>query len=739
MTVNPRGKYFRKLLFSAAILILVPLIAAVSIFAINHNYKLRAQALNNYEKRIIHSVSSLDQQLMFVTRIPAILSGNDKISELYNSPFDPINSIDIVTLLNHYCQFNSIVSDIYVHVVPHGMVYSSHMRMPDVNNPIGIQINGMDYLDAMQSKDSMYTFVHSIISFPHRVQQELVLYSAPVHTSGDKVIMSITVALNNDVFIHNLIDTLEVDNTMPLVCLLQDNEVVYSNILNEPAYSKLIAAQSDTLQIDGVVYHIFSNASALSGYRYVFAIPENVLLSQDSWLTGVLAMIVLSASFVAIALWLFLRANYTPIHNIYAAVRKHLSQSGSDELESIRDTIELLETHMEELNAQAIVNLGAIKRTFLLDLMNGEWIGDYETLLAQAEELDIPASGQYCAVLIACADMDAFSRFLAPIKLFNAGIMENGYTCCLCVCPTDSAVDTPMTDETLRTILTSASEAMRNRFFDAPGACAGNMYGQLSMVPFSYTEAKAAVELQHITGKSVLLYKDVALLVPTRSESRKPSLNFTILARCITQRDKAGISVFMDNVIRLIGSFDMPMVDMRCIVFDIYNAIFSVAPEFSGKLASVRTIFEQRTRDEIIDLLRSVHCALLESDDASSRQNRLNMEAIDIYIQTHYASHDFSIRTLAAQSGLSLPYFSQLFKKEKGVSPIDYVTSIRIENAQRLLVNTNLRVCEIVDEIGYYSISSFIKRFSEYTGMTPSEFRNRQSSGKEEQQERNRP
>lgn len=727
MAFRSRGKYFRKLLLSAAILMILPSVAAIMIFAFQQTYQLRAQEISDYEKRIIHSTSAFDQQLTLITQIPAILSANDEIAELYEESFDPINSIDIVMLLNHYCQFNNAVYDIYVHVVPHSIVYSSRMRMPDVSDPIGIQIDGMDYRDARRSIDVMYSFTRNTISFPYQEKCERILYSAPIHTINNMASMSATIVLDDDIFYRSLAAPLETNGTVPLVGFSRSNEIIYCNVSDEILRSALFATDGTSFRANNIVYRVFSSASTLRGYQYVFALPEDALFSAHQ-LTDLLAgAIVLSTLFVAISLWLFLRANYTPIHNVYATVRKHLNQSGTDEIESIRDTIELLETHVENLTAQSTINRGAMQRAFLLDLMNGEWIGASETLLAQAEELDIPTSGRYSAILISCADISTFSQAIAPVQLFNAGVVESGYICCLCVCPLSTAASTAMNDEELRALLTSASEAMRSRFADAPGACVGNLYDNLSMLPFSYTEAKAATELQRITGKSILLYKDISIFIPDRNSTHAPTLHFTNLARCITQHDAKGIAQFMDSVVQLFENFEMPLVDMRRIVFEIYNAIFSVAPELSKKLISTRAIFDQHTRDEILDLLEVIRLTLLENENDQStcaQQPRLNMDSIDAYIQTHYADHDFSIRTLAAQANLSLPYFSQLFKREKGVSPIDYVTEIRIRNAQKLLTGTNLSVAEIVNQIGYYSISSFVKRFRQYTGMTPSEFRN---------------
>lgn len=725
MTFNLRGKYFRKLLLSAFILVLVPLTAAVFIFTSNQNRILHTQAINDYEKRIIHSASALEQQLLHVISLPAMLAANANISDLYFSSFDPINSVDIVFMLNHYCQFNSFVSDIYVHLPSHGIVYSSTMRMPDVSNPIGIQLDGRDFRESRSRIDSMYAFTRSMVTLPdcRPTPTPKILYSAPIHAEKGDVGMSISIVLDDSAFVRYLSDRLELNDVSPFACLLYGSDIVYSNVSEENA--ELLALAGESIRLDGVKYRIFSNKSALEGYRYVFAIPEKVLFSNVSCLTVLLMMMIsTSVLFLVIALWMFLRTNYTPIHNIYATVHKYINKGSTDELEVIRDTLELLETHVEELNAQAIINNGAQRRTFLLDLMNGEWVGDYEALRAQAEALGIPTSGRFATMLIDCSDMDTFARQLAPIELFSAGNVENSCACCLCVFPSGTKFENPA-DEDLRARLVSASDYLRTRLFDAPGICVGNLYDELSMAPFSYMEAKAAAELQRITGESILLYRDVALLMPTRSNARKPTLSFVALARSITQGDSSGIEAFMDSVVHLCDNFEMPMVDMRRIIFDIYNAIFSVAPEISKRLTPIRTLFDLHTRNEIVDLLQSIRLVLLDDERTQSKLSRLNMDFVERYIMDHYAEHDFSIRTLAAQTGLSLPYFSQLFKKEKGVSPMDYITDIRVRCAQKLLVETDLSISEIVDQIGYYSISSFIKRFRKHTGMTPGEFRSK--------------
>ncbi|WP_425457005.1 helix-turn-helix transcriptional regulator [Cohnella terricola] len=70
------------------------------------------------------------------------------------------------------------------------------------------------------------------------------------------------------------------------------------------------------------------------------------------------------------------------------------------------------------------------------------------------------------------------------------------------------------------------------------------------------------------------------------------------------------------------------------------------------------------------------------------------------------------------------PYhFSRLFREQVGLSPLYYVSALRLQKAKDLLIHTDFSIRDIGLEIGQMSLGTFTTRFSECVGVTPSEFR----------------
>lgn len=86
---------------------------------------------------------------------------------------------------------------------------------------------------------------------------------------------------------------------------------------------------------------------------------------------------------------------------------------------------------------------------------------------------------------------------------------------------------------------------------------------------------------------------------------------------------------------------------------------------------------------------------------------------------------DHSLETLAAQAGLTPTHFCRVFKKATGMTPHQYVMRARLDRAQQMLAQSDVRMATIADALGFASQSHFTRAFRQFAGETPSDFRKR--------------
>ena len=74
---------------------------------------------------------------------------------------------------------------------------------------------------------------------------------------------------------------------------------------------------------------------------------------------------------------------------------------------------------------------------------------------------------------------------------------------------------------------------------------------------------------------------------------------------------------------------------------------------------------------------------------------------------------------LASQVNLNKSYLVRLFKATYGKTPIQILSSLRMEKAFDLIINTNMNISEIAFECGYSSNSYFISEYKKHFNETP--------------------
>lgn len=154
-------------------------------------------------------------------------------------------------------------------------------------------------------------------------------------------------------------------------------------------------------------------------------------------------------------------------------------------------------------------------------------------------------------------------------------------------------------------------------------------------------------------------------------------------------------------------------------------------------LPNVHHLFEQlaeicsksKDNDNLIAPMRRGYLLALFSEllthmtiDRPSAGDSGVLRSIVSYCSQHF-SENLSLSLLEEKLHLNKYYISHLFSGKLGLRFNDYVNSLRISEARKLLVHSDYSITEISEMVGFNTLRTFNRAFSKQTGYSPSEYR----------------
>lgn len=135
-------------------------------------------------------------------------------------------------------------------------------------------------------------------------------------------------------------------------------------------------------------------------------------------------------------------------------------------------------------------------------------------------------------------------------------------------------------------------------------------------------------------------------------------------------------------------------------------------------------LFELRLRALFLQLWEQVFG--WTADESQQKQGgpsvNSRLKEMILFIQRHYRE-ELKAADIAQAAHISERECYRLFKSELGMTPVDFLLSVRLQQAVELLLNTDRSILEIALETGFGSSSYFSKRFKESHHMTPGQYR----------------
>ena len=162
----------------------------------------------------------------------------------------------------------------------------------------------------------------------------------------------------------------------------------------------------------------------------------------------------------------------------------------------------------------------------------------------------------------------------------------------------------------------------------------------------------------------------------------------------------------------------------------IYKNIFKMLDEFNHKEYNYHSKIHAIFLEILIDTLRIVpHKPNPLDENEKINANRLFLVKTKQYIDEHY-NENINIDDLLKQSFMTKSYFITQFKKLFNISPMQYLTLVRLEQAKLLLSKTTDTITDIALKVGFNNPVYFAEVFSKTVGVAPTVYRKTSTNSK---------
>ncbi|PPA71797.1 response regulator [Jeotgalibacillus proteolyticus] len=133
-------------------------------------------------------------------------------------------------------------------------------------------------------------------------------------------------------------------------------------------------------------------------------------------------------------------------------------------------------------------------------------------------------------------------------------------------------------------------------------------------------------------------------------------------------------------------------------------------------------IWELNAREKVIDSLLDFARLIVEMVHTTRFSNAKLIESIKNYIDIHYAD-EISLTSLSELFHINGAHLSETFKSQIGTNFSDYLVKVRMEKAEVLLKDTDLKIIDVANLVGFSSSGYFSTVFKKHVKQTPVEYR----------------
>lgn len=452
-------------------------------------------------------------------------------------------------------------------------------------------------------------------------------------------------------------------------------------------------------------------SSNLSEWTYITMVPKSVVLESVNQVKGkaLIALIIILVA-GAIIIYLTMYLNYNPVKKLFR-MTEHLRQ----QVESSRP---------------------ALKKSLLIDLIQGHYTEKEEfNLLAASSGIRLEAD-IYHIVLIDLSQTSNATKEQS-LRFWNdklASVMLESYLVeGLEPGKIGSIIGSEHQEEERLLPWSDWIRQFEETFAQTASIGIGTGYEDLSQLGKSYLEAVAALQYQYVLGSGQVFVFGERFMDIGRAKVPYPAKSMEALEFCLKEGNESGFNKVLEHLITQIMQSDLSLVMAKYVYLDLISLLFKrpvpllfTDAAFADPMLDIVKISQITSKTELKQFMLQASTHLLqqisEYAPASPKEKDIGQD-MQHYVDKHFRNYNFSLQMMADYFNITPSYMSKSFKVRTGVRLSDYLHQKRMDEARELLLRTDMSLQDIVEQIGYSDVSSFIRKFKMSFGMPPGEFR----------------
>lgn len=496
--------------------------------------------------------------------------------------------------------------------------------------------------------------------------------------------------------------------------------------------------------------------SSLTDWTYVYSLPSGVYREKVEYARNISILMIVIALLLGAGVAVYTaRRNYHPIKRLVHSLTmksKHEPEQTRNEIHYIWETLEHTLEKNDEMNRVIEQQNNFLRSNLLVRLLKGRLETNFPLEEALAEYRLTVGPGSYSVVLFYIEDFRGLFRSteeLDPEKNLrfvhmimsniieelvgkrHIGWMTEADEMLACIINFTPGTDTAQAKTDVLHMLEDARSLIGQRFHIEFTCTLSAIHPSIHSIPTAYSEAVEAMEYRMLMGSGTTIdYESIqeqgtGYVYPIEMEQK--------LINYVKSGDYPKAKATMDEVFESNLNDSNLTVDLaRCFMFDLISTMMKASMEvvsdqtdlYVENQIAVRAILQQQTATEMrqrMDLFLQKVCEHV-NDRKKSHNVQLNQEILK-YIEENYMDPNLSVAGISEHFDIHPSYLSRFFKEQTGDTLSDYLNRYRILQAKQLLVKEESISKNVSEAVGIYSVSTFIRLFKKYEGVTPGVYR----------------